>query len=146
MCHVHAFTFESHYCNAFIYRRESAVSPSPFFCTTFRGRISTSLLRSLRSSGLMTGAESSLALPLSTDGAGSPSPCDAEELCRWVRGLGKLRFLSTASTLRWKRRNKASARISVESRSIVLESSLTKFGQVSTCSSRYVTCAMTYRI
>jgi hypothetical protein len=40
-------------------------------------------------------------------------------------GAGKLDFLSIASTVRWKRRNKASARISVDSRSIVVDNSLT---------------------
>ena len=44
--------------------------------------------------------------------------------CRIV-GLGKLCFLSTASTVRWKRRNKDCARRRVEGRSMVLESSLT---------------------
>ena len=40
-------------------------------------------------------------------------------------GFGKLDFLSTASTVLWKRRNRASARTNVDSKSIVVESSLT---------------------
>ncbi len=40
-------------------------------------------------------------------------------------GAGKLCFLSMASTRRWKRRNSASARMRVDSRSIVFESSFT---------------------
>lgn len=44
--------------------------------------------------------------------------------CRTV-GVGKLCFLSMASTVRWKRRKRACARRSVEGRSILLESSLT---------------------
>ena len=40
-------------------------------------------------------------------------------------GAGKLDFLSMASTVRWKRRKRASARTRVDSRSIVVESSLT---------------------
>lgn len=42
-----------------------------------------------------------------------------------IAGLGKLAFLSTASTVRWKRRKRDSALISVDSRSMALESSLT---------------------
>lgn len=45
---------------------------------------------------------------------------------RWRSlGVGKLDFLSMASTVRWKRRKRASARMRVDSRSIVVESSLT---------------------
>jgi hypothetical protein len=40
-------------------------------------------------------------------------------------GFGKLDFLSIASTVRWKRRKRASARTRVDSRSIELDSSLT---------------------
>ena len=47
-------------------------------------------------------------------------------LCRRF-GAGKLDFLSIASTVLWKRRKRASARTSVDSRSIVVDSSLTKF-------------------
>jgi hypothetical protein len=48
--------------------------------------------------------------------------------CRWRNfGAGKLDFLSIASTVLWKRRNRASARIRVDSRSIVVDSSLTSF-------------------
>ena len=41
-------------------------------------------------------------------------------------GFGKLDFLSMASTVRWKRRKRASARMRVDSRSIELDSSLTR--------------------
>ncbi len=44
---------------------------------------------------------------------------------RRMFGAGKLDFLSIASTVLWKRRNKASARTRVLSRFIVVESSLT---------------------
>ena len=45
---------------------------------------------------------------------------------RWrTVGVGKLFRLSTASTVRWKRRKRAWARRRVEGRSIVFESSLT---------------------
>ena len=44
-------------------------------------------------------------------------------------GAGKLDFLSMASTVRWKRRNRASARMRVDSRSIVEESSLTMYSK-----------------
>jgi hypothetical protein len=49
--------------------------------------------------------------------------------CRTVApcGAGKLLFLSIASTVFWKRRNSCSARMRVDSRSIVLESSFTAF-------------------
>jgi hypothetical protein len=40
-------------------------------------------------------------------------------------GAGKLDFLSIASTVRWKRRKRASARMRVDSKSIVVESSFT---------------------
>lgn len=46
-------------------------------------------------------------------------------------GAGKLLFLSMASTVRWKRRKSASARMRVDSRSIVVESSFA--GVISTC-------------
>jgi predicted acyltransferase (DUF342 family) len=49
-------------------------------------------------------------------------------LCRNL-GAGKLDFLSMASTVLWKRRNSASARMSVDSRSIVVDNSLTVFRQ-----------------
>jgi hypothetical protein len=42
-----------------------------------------------------------------------------------LEGRGKLFLLSIASTVRWKRRKRASARTRVEGRSIVDESSLT---------------------
>ncbi len=46
---------------------------------------------------------------------------------RWrMEGAGKLRFLSMASTVRWKRRKRAWARRRVEGRSMVFESSLTR--------------------
>lgn len=51
--------------------------------------------------------------------------------CSWVErrwtadGAGKLFFLSIASTVRWKRRKRDSARVRIGRRSIVLESSLT---------------------
>lgn len=52
-----------------------------------------------------------------------------EEFCVVVRcrslGAGKLDFLSIASTVRWKRRKSASARMSVDSKSMVVDSSLT---------------------
>jgi hypothetical protein len=58
----------------------------------------------------------------------------AEEELRTGRcrnlGAGKFDFLSIASTVRWKRRNKASARMSVLSKSIVVESSLTVYHQL----------------
>ena len=46
---------------------------------------------------------------------------------RWrtMGGAGKLLRLSTASTVRWKRRKRVWARSKVDGRSIVLESSLT---------------------
>lgn len=40
-------------------------------------------------------------------------------------GAGKEAFLSIASTVRWKRRKRASARMRVDSRSIVVDSSFT---------------------
>ena len=42
-------------------------------------------------------------------------------------GAGKLDFLSMASTVRWNRRKRASARMRVDSRSMVVESSLTAY-------------------
>ena len=56
---------------------------------------------------------------------------DEDEVLVWAvgrfrsLGAGKLDFLSIASTVRWKRRKRASARMRVDSRSIVVESSLT---------------------
>lgn len=59
-------------------------------------------------------------------GSDWPLPNEAFLIGLWRNfGAGKFAFLSIASTLRWKRRKSASARISVDSRSIVLESSLT---------------------
>ena len=45
--------------------------------------------------------------------------------CLGFGAEGKLSFLSIVSTVRWKRRKSASARMRVEGRSMVLESSLT---------------------
>jgi hypothetical protein len=55
-----------------------------------------------------------------------PLPREALRIgrCR-MDGAGKLSFLSMASTVRWKRRKRASARTSVLSNSIEVESSLT---------------------
>lgn len=122
--------------------------PSPFCATSFLGRIATSRLRRPLSSGVMTFTTSSCssgALSLFWDGERGPvlgsSPALTVPLVeddvavldeRVVLGAGKFFFLSIASTSRWKRRNRASARIRVDSRSIVHESSLTVKELVST--------------
>lgn len=76
--------------------------------------------------GVRLGDDESFAVdaPGCEDGGELGSVTAVPILCR-TAGLGKLDFLSMASTVRWKRRKRASARTSVESRSIVLESSLT---------------------
>lgn len=103
------------------------VTPSPFFCTTFLGSTSTVLLSSFRSSGVIVFfACSSAAFPLPSDGLGDVGVelgGGGESLM--TLGAGKFCFLSIASINRWKRRNKDSARINVDSRSIVFDNSLT---------------------
>ena len=114
----------------------AAAAAAPFFCTTLRGRTSTSRLRSLRSSGLMIFFLffSCSSLVCVRFCCCRDEPCGGEEEddddgsgSGSVRGAGKFCFLSMASTRRLKRRKSASARMSVDSRSIVLESSLTIF-------------------
>ena len=114
-------------------------SPSPFCATVFLGSTSTFLLSSFRSSGviILSAGTSSLPLPLF---AALPLLLllllFCEVLCVWdepdsalpvgcFRGAGKFCFLSTASTRRWNFLKRDSARMRVDSRSIVLESSLT---------------------
>lgn len=60
--------------------------------------------------------------------AGLPDDADAgSEPFRWrTLGAGKLCFLSTASTVRWNLRKRPSARVMVDGRSIVFDSSLTR--------------------
>lgn len=82
--------------------------PSPFAATVLRGNTSTFLLNSLRSSGVIVFAGSAF-LPLAAE----------------LPGAGKFCFLSIASTTRWNLRKRASALINVDSKSIVLDSSLT---------------------
>ena len=112
--------------------------PSPFLATVSRGSTSTLRLSNFRSSGVMTFGCSSLPLPLLLwpfDGPGAflfgcgrgrcGSNCTGSGSRGFFLGAGKFCFLSTASTSLlyfWKR---ASALISVDSRSIVLLSSLT---------------------
>lgn len=93
----------------------------------FFSKTSTFRLSSFLNSGVMIRSgfgEPELALPF---GAGFRPGLVAEAL--WpglsVLGAGKLCFLSTASTNRWKRRKRTSARIKVDSRSIVPDSSFT---------------------
>ena len=109
--------------------------PSPFCATVFLGSTSTSLLNSLRNSGVIVfgcggGAAGSAALSLPDvlpplDGPDSVCSEDFDGSFWLYRGAGKFCFLSTASTSRWNLLNRVSARIRVASRSIVLESSLT---------------------
>lgn len=108
----HSF-IEGHYFLA------SAVKPSPCFRTTFLGRTSTSLLSSLRSSGLIIFlCWSSLALPVAlgdvcavfeddagagglvggTDAGVVTAVDDDVEDLRCTLGFGKFCFLSMAST------------------------------------------------
>jgi len=117
-------------------------SPSPCFATCFRGRTSTLRLSNARSSGVMTFSTSSgFFCPCLGDScrealfpgdAGLPPSVDVPAAAGAVlgrsRGPGKLPFLSMVSTSRWKRRNSASARMRVDSRSMVPESSLTASG------------------
>lgn len=56
---------------------------------------------------------------------------DENDEPRVRRGPGKFSFLSTASTRRWKRRKSASARMRVDSRSILPDNSLTSVEDVS---------------
>ena len=119
-------------------------TPPPCSLTPLLSSTSTFLLRSCLSSGLMTFSLAFLfpSSPSSTTpllpGRLRPSTADvAPEFrvlgeeglsagLRWrMVGVGKLFRLSTASTVRWKRRKRAWARRRVEGRSIVLESSLT---------------------
>jgi hypothetical protein len=78
----------------------------------------------------------SLRAPTPGVGAGAVGEVDAaDELdsaagANTGRGAGKLPFLSTASTSRWKRLNRTSARMRVELRSMVHESSLTNRRQL----------------
>lgn len=141
LTNAHAsFSSHAHFMCA---RSGLARNPSPFSATSFRGRTTTSLLSSRRSSGVMIFVGSEL-----LDGSGF-LPC-----CCWLlllllllgavdgplagvllregggdvvfrRGAGKLGFLSMASMRRVNLRKSASARIRVDSRSIVPESSLT---------------------
>lgn len=102
--------------------------------TTFR-------LSSWRSSGLMTlsssadGLTALLPLPLAAaasepDALPSAPSADGPDVmdlrCLAAGAAGKLCFLSMASTVRWKRRKRDSARMRVEGRSMVLDSSLTE--------------------
>jgi hypothetical protein len=116
-------------------------NPSPFFATSFRGNTSTCRLSSRLSSGVITfsgcfccccccccGCAAAGAFPASLPGEAGGSAELGSDDDPWVsRGLGagKFPFLSTASTRRWKRLKRASARMRVESRSMVHESSLT---------------------
>lgn len=115
-------------------------TPPPCSATSFLSSTSTFRLSRALNSGLIIFSFLASASPALLPGRLLPSaPIVAPELlglsgdlplsaglrCRTV-GLGKLLRLSTASTVRWKRRNSACARRRVEGRSIVLESSLTK--------------------
>ena len=109
----------------------------------------TSRLSSLLNSGVITLASSSFSLPAASRGdreegevavvlAAVPPSFETlfeddvgEERPGRNLGAGKFCFLSMASTRRWKRLNRASARIRVDSRSIVPESSLTGTASVS---------------
>lgn len=83
------------------------------------------------------GSGGTIALPLAGDFAGDlagdaadgpegPATVDdVDDFFSWTRGAGKFCFLSTASTSLWNRLNRVSARMRVDSRSMVLESSLT---------------------
>lgn len=120
-------------------------NPSPLPTTSFLGSTSTFRLSSFRSSGviiflaasLCAGVPGEAVLPPREGGGAGPldelppavvvgvvGASDADPGSR-RRGAGKFSFLSAASTRRWKRRKRASARTSVESRSIEPESSLT---------------------
>lgn len=124
----------------------SVLLPPCSFSTTIISLLSSALssgltIFSATSSSSSFTPPSAFALPFALFGVGSlacvpveraPSAC-GPELPSWVIGLrwriegaGKLRFLSMASTVRWKRRKRAWARRRVEGRSIVLESSLTR--------------------
>ena len=119
-------------------------TPPPCSLTPFLSSTSTFLLKSWRSSGLMTFSlafclpASPSSIPPLLPGRLRPSTADvAPEVLelgeeglsaglRWrTVGVGKLFRLSTASTVRWKRRKRVWARRRVEGRSIVFESSLT---------------------
>lgn len=111
-------------------------NPSPFFATSFLGSTSTCLLSKRRSSGVMTFfGSASVCLPLFCWLSGEEedpvieSGRDGAAVDSVKRGAGKLGFLSMASMSRWNLRKRASARMSVDSRSILPESSLT----VGTC-------------
>ena len=108
-------------------------TPPPCACMVVLSSTSISRLRRPRSSGLITLRFSApmpwaiawpVALPVDADSEALPSVLTGRR-CRTL-GAGKLFFLSTASTVRWKRLKSASALISVLSRSMVLESSLTR--------------------
>lgn len=105
-----------------------AKNPSPFPTTSFRGSTTTSRESKLRSSGVMTflgsAAPPSGFLPPCT--AFAAVDAAAAAIAAGVRrGAGKLDFLSMASMRRWNLRKSASARMRVDSRSILPESSLT---------------------
>jgi len=117
-------------------------NPSGFFVVSFLGTVTTSRLSSCLNSGVITFTGSSFPLPAALRGDGnvavvfvvlllSPpleTSCDdddGEENPIRNLGAGKFSFLSMASTRRWKRLNRASARMRVDSRSMVPESSLT---------------------
>ena len=119
-------------------------TPPPCSATSCLSSLSTFRLNSLRSSGLITrssvfSSDSRRVLGFAarfghcgggSDPVDEDAPCDGESSAAVLRrrscfGSGKFDFLSTASTVRWKRRNNISARMRVELRSIVFESSFT---------------------
>lgn len=115
----------------------SEKKPSPLPATSFLGSTSTSLLSRLLSSGVMTFSTSffcSGAFPVSRrgepfDGGGwalaASDDAEGEPRLGRARGAGKLGFLSIVSISLLNRRKRDSARIKVESRSMLPESSLT---------------------
>lgn len=127
-----------------------ALNPSPFPTTSFLGNTSTVRLNNRLSSGVMTLVSSSFFFPASFFFAGDlaaaalpasvpvvvpvlDSPASGSEVsddlpARSRGAEGKLPFLSMASTRRWKRLKRASARMRVDSRSMVPESSFTVSG------------------
>jgi hypothetical protein len=143
----------THILSLIVKDRNSAVyfltNPSPLPTTSFLGRTSTFLLNSFRSSGVIIFLAASVsgclpgevvllpreggracvltALPPAVGEVG----VSGEDGPSVLLGAGKFSFLSTASTRRWKRRKRASARTSVDSRSIEPDSSLTAVYDVS---------------
>jgi len=128
--------------------------PSANLDGSFRGIVTTVRLSNCLSSGVITLTSSFFAFPVSCDDTHAPCchcccPVEfllplsfpvlpgldegrfdedavGEDRIGWCLGAGKFSFLSMASTRRWKRLKRASARMRVDSRSIVPESSFTR--------------------